>query len=148
MPDDEPYEDEEGEYPGPFGLGEKGDPDILPLWRKRNADARVLLGDMRLRAFFKTGWTDLSDWVPFSLMYESLMRGEGLDILSRLEGEFGFVLSARKLEEHIYRIEFGYRSPDDWSEGAVFRVKFDATGAVEDIDVEAEEMSFLNGFGR
>lgn len=145
MSDDEPYEDDEDESPSPFGLGERGDPAAVTLWRKRNAEARNLLGDSRLRTFFKVG-RDFADGVAFDYMYEALARGEGLDILTRLEGESGYVLGAQRLGENEFRIQFGYRSGDGWSDGAVWRVRYDPIGSIQDIDVESD-WPFLNGFG-
>ena len=145
MTDDEPDPDEEDDYPGPFGEGELGNPAMVQLWRKRNAEARALLGDTRLKTFFKAG-LDFSDGAAFDLIYEALARGEGLDILTRLEAEFGYVLGAECLADYYYRIEFGYRSNDGWNDGGVWLVRFSPLGAVADVDLEGP-LPHLNGMG-
>lgn len=111
-----------------------GDSALSQLWRSRNANARTLLGDLRLRAFLKAGLS-FSDCAAFDLIYEAIARGEGLDILTKCGTEFGYVLRAEGRGDQTFLIEFGHRSEEGWNSGGEWLVRFNQSGSVDDVDL-------------
>ncbi|MBP7948642.1 MAG: hypothetical protein KA004_03230, partial [Verrucomicrobiales bacterium] len=104
------------------------------LWRSRNANARTLLGDLRLRVFLKSGLS-FSRCAAFNLIYEELAQGQSLDVLTRCDSAFGYVLRAEACGDRTFHIEFGHRPHDGWNSGGEWLVKFDPSGALEDVEL-------------